>query len=149
MTANIYLAGPITGLTFGACTDWRDYMTNKFPKHIKGQSPMRGKEYLSKERTISDQYVGSVLSCQKGITTRDRWDTSRCDAIVVNLLGATRVTIGTMIEIGWADAFRKPIILIMEEEGNLHDHSMVRECAGFIVRSVDEAINVLTTMFKE
>jgi hypothetical protein len=47
-----------------------------------------------------------------------------------------------MIEIGWADAHRIPIILVMEKEGNIHDHPMVRECVSFRVETLDEAMAV-------
>jgi hypothetical protein len=35
--------------------------------------------------------------------TRDRFDATRCDVLLVNLLGAERVSIGTMMEVAWAD----------------------------------------------
>ena len=43
----VYLAGPITGLTFEGCTDWRDYAIASLADNaIKGLSPMRAKEFL-------------------------------------------------------------------------------------------------------
>ena len=53
---------------------------------------------------------------------------------------ATEISIGTMIEYGWADAFRKPIITVMENEGNVHDHNFVKELSGFVVEELDEGI---------
>jgi nucleoside 2-deoxyribosyltransferase len=75
--------------------------------------------------------------------TRDRYDVMSSDVVLFNLLGTTTVSIGTCIEFGWADAFRKPVVLVMEPEGNLHDHPMVREAAGYIVPTLDEAVQVL------
>ena len=66
----------------------------------------------------------------------------RCDALLVNLLGAKKVSIGSVLEIGWADAFRKPIILAIEKEGNPHDHAELKEVANFIVDNLDEAIEL-------
>lgn len=103
---------------------------------------MRAKEYLSHEAEIGDAYADTVLSNQKAITTRDRFDCQGSDLILVNLLGAARVSIGSMIELGWADAARVPIILAIEEEGNMHDHAMVREVAGWRVPSLDLALDV-------
>ena len=84
----------------------------------------------------------NVISCQKGLTTRDRWDCMHCDLLLANLLGAKEVSKGTMIEYGWADAFRKPIITIIEREGNVHDHPIIRELTGFRVEDLEEGLEV-------
>ena len=60
--------------------------------------------------------------------------------ILVNFLGATKVSIGSVMEIAWADYGRKPIILVMEE-GNIHSHSMVNEVSPFVEKDLDKAIN--------
>ena len=138
----LYLAGPITGLTYGDSTDWRSYVTKELPPHICGVSPLRAKPYLLQEISIKDAYDEFTLSSQKGITTRDRMDVMRSDMLLVNLLGAKKVSIGSVIEIAWADMLRKPIILVTERTGNVHDHAMIREMCGFIVPTLDEAIHV-------
>jgi nucleoside 2-deoxyribosyltransferase len=141
----IYLAGPITGLTFETATDWREYASKKFPDWIKPLSPLRGKSYLKgmvdERNTIADHYMNKILSTPRGITTRDRNDVMRSDAVLVNFMGASRVSIGTVVEVGWADAYRKPLIIVMDKD-NLHWHSIVRECAGYITSDLDEAIDV-------
>ena len=141
----VYLAGPITGLTYGDCTDWREYAQKTLGAvGITGVSPLRAKNYLKtcEGELIGDEYFDKVLSCAKGITTRDRWDAMNCDLLLVNLLGAEKVSIGTMIEYGWADAARNPIITVIEEDDNRHDHAMVRELTGFRVETLDEGLNV-------
>ncbi len=141
----VYLAGPITRLDYKGAVEWRDYAIQKlFP--IRGMSPMRGKEYLSnvKEFTCDgDKYRAlSVLSSDRGIMTRDRNDATTCDVLLVNFLGATRVSIGTVMEIAWADGRRIPIVCAMEKTGNVHDHGMVKEAIGFRVETLDEAIQI-------
>ena len=69
----------------------------------------------------------------------------RCDMVLMNLLGATKVSIGSMIELGWADAFRKPVVLVIEE-GNCHMHAIVQEIAGFIVPTLDQGIEVVKSI---
>jgi len=139
----VYLAGPITGLTFGGCTDWREYAQKELAAAgIAGVSPMRAKDYLQSEAIVGDCYENTVLSSSKAIITRDRWDTTTVDLVLVNLLGAERVSIGTMIELGWADAARNPVITVIEQEGNIHDHSMMREITGFRVNTLEEGLNV-------
>jgi hypothetical protein len=78
----------------------------------------------------------------------------RADVLLVNLLGAERVSIGTVMEIAWADAVRVPVVLVMEpsaeentglvpSKGNVHEHAMIRECVGFRVQTLDEGLNVV------
>jgi nucleoside 2-deoxyribosyltransferase len=149
--SRVYLAGPITGLTFEGCTDWREYAVKELDKvGITGLSPMRAKDYLSSMSVIGDNYDGrkdinplaDILSGSRGITTRDRWDTTRCDVILANFLGAEKVSIGTVMEIAWADSVRTPSIVVMEPEGNVHDHAMIRECIGFRVETLEEGLAV-------
>lgn len=142
MEKRVYLAGPISGLSYGGCTDWREYAKSELAKEgIIGVSPMRAKEYLAEEMNIKDSY-NTVLSCGKGITTRDRFDTKNCNLVLANLLGAKKVSIGTVLEFGWADAYRNPIIAVMEKSGNPHDHAMIKELIGFRVETLDEGIHI-------
>lgn len=142
----VYLAGPITGLSFAGCTSWRDYARSQLHAHrIEGVSPMRHKEYLQDEAKVGDCYPEHVLSTQKAIVTRDRNDVLNCNAMIANFQDATKVSIGTCIEFGWADSFRKPIIMILPKyDESVHNHAMLRELAGAVVNTVDEAIWVAT-----
>lgn len=151
MQPTVYLAGPITGLSYDAATDWRkDFTARLRMHHIKGLSPMRGKEYLShvgKFTMDGDKYQPySVMSSNRGIITRDRFDATRCTVLLVNLLGAEHVSIGTMIEIGWADGKRIPIVGVMEKSGNPHEHGMVLEAFGYRVETLDEALHLIVAM---
>lgn len=136
---SVYLAGPISGLTYGGATDWRAYVASQLPPWIKALSPMRGKKYLDNGETIGDSYEDILLSSQSAITARDRFDVQNADLVLFNFLDADRVSIGSCIEVGWADAFRTPAIAVMEE-GNLHDHAMIREIAGWRADTLDAAI---------
>jgi nucleoside 2-deoxyribosyltransferase len=62
--------------------------------------------------------------------------------LLVNLLGALKVSIGTCMELGWADAARVPIIAVMEQSGNPHDHAMVNEVVGFRVEKVEHGLEI-------
>jgi nucleoside 2-deoxyribosyltransferase len=140
----VYLAGPIKGLTYDQGQDWRAVIASQLQeKGILGYSPLRSKAFLRAVGVIDRAYEINPLSTSRGIMTRDRYDVMSSDAVLFYLLGATTISVGTCIEFGWADAFRKPIVLVMEPSGNLHDHPMVREAAGFIVPTLDEAVRVL------
>lgn len=75
---------------------------------------------------------------------RDRYDVSRSDGILFNFLETDRVSIGSIIELGWATApavMSKIIIVVMDNE-NLHNHAMVRQLANFILPTLDQAIEI-------
>ena len=144
---SIYLCGPISGLSFDECTDWRKYVARRLASDIVPLSPMRGKEYLAKEKAIGDSYEDTILSSGRAITTRDRNDVMNCDMLMANFLGAQKVSIGSVIEYGWADAFRKPIITIMEaDKTNIHEHSILNGVTGFRVSTLDEAVVVANAL---
>jgi nucleoside 2-deoxyribosyltransferase len=139
----VYLAGPISGLSFAGATEWRIEAIRKLAEHgIQGLNPLRFKDYLLHKTRLEDTYADlNILSSQKGITTRDRWDCQRSDIVLVNLLGAIEKSIGTCLEFGWADSARVPIVTVMEP-GNVHDHAMIREVSGFIVPTLAEALDI-------
>ena len=139
----IYLAGPITGCTYGECTDWRKDFASAMPDVIECFSPMRFKKHLENAGPIADNYPQHVLCSQHGIMSRDYFDCCRADLVVVNLLGATRVSIGTVMEMAWAYGKQIPTVVIMEKEGNCHEHSMLREAMSFRVETIEAAKEVV------
>ena len=155
MRPSVYLAGPITGLTYDEGADWREVVIAALGHSgIDAFSPLRSKEFLRAIGKLDNAgqpdsaYLGlNPLSEPKGITTRDRFDTMGRDMVFANFLGAERVSIGTCIELGWADAARVPIVAAMEED-NVHRHAMVNEVCGFIVPSVEEAIAVIKAVLR-
>ena len=109
-------------------------------------SPLRG-EKLSNgvySATATDE---SVFNTQNAIIGRDRADCCGADLIFMNLLGAKKVSIGTMVELAWADASRKPVIVCIEKHGNPHDSEYVRGLATYVVSSLDEGIAVARCFF--
>jgi nucleoside 2-deoxyribosyltransferase len=148
--SKVYLAGPITGLAYGGAVDWRvaakEYLTKR---GIDGYSPMRGKDYLKNETHIALYYSEEVspLSTPRGIMTRDRYDCRTADLVLVNFLGAEKVSIGTVMEIAWADAHRVPIVAAMEPN-NIHAHAMINEALGYRVDTLEEALAITVVVLK-
>lgn len=140
----VYAAGPITGLSYEGATDWRVTAATRLMSLSAGRievlDPMRHKDYLADQTNLADSYDEHVLSSQRGIYGRDRLDCMRADALLVNLIGAERVSIGTVMEIAWADSKKIPIVLAMERKGNVHEHSMLREACYWRHDSLDAAI---------
>jgi nucleoside 2-deoxyribosyltransferase len=147
--ATVYLAGPIAGLNYDGATWWREYAASYLEDFdIKALSPMRAKQYLRDVETFSgncgaESSMGP-LSGARAVVARDRFDVERCNVLLVNLLGAERVSIGTMFEIAWAHQRHTPVVLVMEADGsNIHEHAFVTEAAGFRVATLDEGIAVV------
>lgn len=143
MTFKVYLAGPIAGLTYDEGQDWREYAQAALASHfINGYSPLRQKDFLRAAGVIGKTQFANPMATDRGIMTRDHNDCKTADAILVNLLGAKSVSAGTVMEMAWAYAYGVPLIVAMEETGNLHEHPMIRESIDFRVTTLDEAIAV-------
>jgi nucleoside 2-deoxyribosyltransferase len=149
----VYLAGGITGMTFNGANNWRDWAVRELAKDgIHGYSPLRGKDYLkavnekSGITAMQKTYDEFVMSTAKGINTRDHYDVATSDVVLVNLLGAKIVSIGTVMEIAWAFAYRKPLVLVMEKEGNIHEHPMIKDSVGFHVYTLEAGVDLVKTI---
>ena len=138
-TYTLYMAGPVKGLAYGPATDWRRWLANYLKDYnVECLDPLRGKDELRDETSIDRVEYDTPMSCPKGIYVRDRYDSLRCDLLLVNLLGAEKPSLGSVMEIAWADALHKPIILVMEP-GNIHEHTMVLGACGFRAQCLEEA----------
>jgi len=51
-----------------------------------------------------------------------------------------------MIEVGWADAHRVPLVVVREPT-NLHVHAMLDEAAGWTVETLDEGLDIIKLLF--
>lgn len=142
----VYLAGPIRGLAYVYAVSWREYVADQLWPEITGYSPMRGKESLSDSQNMDERELvtDDPVFTPKDIVHRDFHDVRTCDLLFVNLLDAKQVSIGTVSEIAAAYTLQKPIILVMEE-GGIHDHPFVTEPSLYWVGNLDKAI-ALTKM---
>src|SRR3989344_8348215 len=137
MGGKVYLSGPIRGLSYNRANNWRTYGKKWLNKYeLVALNPMRHKESLRGETFLKD-IPGSALISSRALITRDRFDVMNCDCLLVNLLGADKISIGTIGEIFWADVFRKPVILVIEKKGNIHDNIFLREIAGFTADTLE------------
>lgn len=148
----VYLAGPIRGLTYGECTEWRDYAKDKLTElgHVT-ISPMRGKEYLKKygKLTGGENNDGSYnkfpMSSQKGLFGRDIFDVAKCDVVLANFEGATQLSIGTCMEIQRGFDLGKYVLTVLEP-GSLHDHAFIHQASSLVVEKLDVALDVIAVL---
>lgn len=155
MKPSVYLAGPITGLNYDECVEWRNQATRALYPDIDCFSPMRNKPYLKGTKQIGMAYEHHPLSSQRGIFARDFHDVISCDVLLINFWGAPKVSIGTVMEVAWAYQARKPIVAIMEptiradeieKRGNPHNHAMLMEAIPYVVDSLDEAVHIIRSL---
>jgi nucleoside 2-deoxyribosyltransferase len=139
----VYLAGPITGLTHEGADQWREKISTTLEENgVTPLSPLRAEKFLKSYGILETSYIGATpMVTDRGMVTRDFWDVSRSDAVIVNLLGASRVSIGTMFEMAWCLQLRKPTICVIEAQGNPHEHSFVREAIDYRVETLEEAVS--------
>jgi nucleoside 2-deoxyribosyltransferase len=146
----VYLAGPIKGCSYDGATDWRDDARRSLrTAGIEGMSPMRGKDYLKghakvgQDELLKDSYDQYPLSTNAAILCRDHRDCTTCDAVIVYLLGAKRVSIGTVMEVAWSHHARVPVIVVIEKDGsNVHEHGLMLQACNFRVDNLAEAVAV-------
>lgn len=143
----VYLSGAIDGLTYKEADSWRQFAIANFNDNITALDPLRSKEWLMNKGVISaETSQGHWSASDEFIGTRDHWDTTRCDVMLVNLLGAKKVSIGTVLEIGMARAAGVKIILAMEDEGNVHEHCMIRNYATMRFNNLYSAIEATNAL---
>ena len=146
----VYLAGPIAGLTYKGATDWRDLMASDLDSDkIETLSPLRGKDYLADKGELgTSAFPEHALSTTKAINRRDRFDCTRASAVVVNLLGATKISVGSVMEIAWAFQANIPVIVVSEKD-NVHNHMMLDDCTTYRVETLREAAQIVKFLFND
>ena len=126
---SVYLAGPITGLTWAEAEAWRlpDASTATTIERYGGTvlNPMRDQHKWDTGGPLPDNFDGST-----GIQGDFRM-IEECSAILANFIGAKSVSLGTVAELGYGYALHKPIFVAMEPN-NIHNHAFIREMATTI-----------------
>jgi hypothetical protein len=142
-TYTLFLCGPITGLAPDRAASWRQYVIDQLPSYIVPFDPTReNASYgVSSASPATRTLTSERLRHGKGVVTRDRFEAQRCYVLLANFLGAKTASIGSVGEIFWADAARKPIIIVREKDtDNPHNHDMLNEIAGWIFYNLDDGI---------
>lgn len=147
-----YLSGPISGESYARATDWRDKFKQNILANTGGKvkclSPMRGKHYLENVQELDAVAAEGVLSGGPSILAGDYADVMNADIIVVNLLGAKRVSIGSVLEIAFAYTKHTPVVLVIEDGvENIHTHLMLFAMCGFKVNNLEDAETIVETFF--
>lgn len=136
----IYLAGPISGQSYEDVVDYYRIASMYF--NDIGYTvfhPMTGKGHLRTELKFKAEGYGDPIASNHAILRRDKWMVRQADIILANLLPANgTVSIGTITEMAWANLLGKHVIVVMED-GNIHQHAFVKELADIIFSTYKEA----------
>ncbi len=144
----VYLAGPMTGMPVEQVIGWRQEARRKLSEAgFTVLDPSRGLMFLKPEETVKDAYEDETTENKHVVFERDKFDSTRADILVVNLLNSKRISIGTMMEVAWANLSGRFVVVVMEKEGNPHMHAFVREAASIRFQNTEDAIDYVIQTF--
>lgn len=151
MKPRVYLAGPIANTVAGEAFEWRYEAARRLAlRGIETRSPMRAKQGLAENAIGTDYraYAGRGWAyTPAGILTRDHNDCTTADAVLMYMLGARTMSFGTGMELAWCYDRHIPVVLVIEEEGNIHDgHPMFAAAVKFRVPTLDEAVDAVAVI---
>lgn len=143
----VYLCGPITGMSYEDC--YRDRERVQWALEAFGYTvlnPLRDKEELKGEGKLeAGGYTkGSILTTAEGFFTRDLMWVDQADVVFALFDNATRVSVGSCVEIGYAYSRGKVIVTVGDE---YHNHPFITKCSNIYTSNLEEAIKYLGTLY--
>lgn len=119
----VYMAGPIAGCKYGQANDWRQMFADMLAEinpNIVGVSPLRCEPLIGE--VYHTQYDDKRFGTPEAIQAKNFEDVQRCDVTVAFIpedvtKDVGQPSLGTISEIQWAFALRKPRILISDVPG--------------------------------
>ena len=143
-----YACGAMNGLSLSEAKDWRQRVSQYFEENsnnIRIISPTRGK---SDTDNLGTDYDNTFRSKNRYIYRRDMNDVRRCDFLFVYLpISEKGVSIGSVIEIGWATVLGKPIFLTTNNV-LLQKHPLVSQPTVWIGETLEEAVEVVVDFYE-
>jgi len=147
---SVYLAGPITDCNLYEANDWRNAFIGKLrAMGVRGISPLRC-EPLHGERYAAS-YNDPRFGSPKAIGSKNFMDVQRCDLTLAYFPEAEterRVSIGTIAEVGWAFAMRKPVIIVSEHK-TITEHPVLIATSSWMLPTLDDAFDTINGLFGE
>jgi len=143
----VYLSGRIDGLTLDVCGGWRKTAKNLLYPDVGVLNPLRGKE-LPPGPLNNGAIVGKFGCSDKEIVTRDILDIKRCDAMLLYLVDAGNLSVGTLVELGYAAALHKPIFTVIDDSvRNPFNNRWIRELSTMRFSDLNLAIKTIKFTF--
>ena len=139
----VYLAGPIMGCTRGEANNWRSYVADKLKEvGIVGISPLRCEPLIGDRYSLN--YPDPKFGTARAIAAKNMTDVQMCDMTLAYLPKIkNRVqSYGTMAELSWSFALRKPAILVSDDPYIL-SHPVIDIQCGWKLNKLDDAVDVI------
>lgn len=146
----VYLAGAITDKTIAHANDWRWDVARKLRYHgVVGISPLRCEPPRGDRYTISN--ADPQFGTARAIGSKNRMDVRMCDITLAYLPKAFNdpwPSVGTISELAWAAVIGKPTILVSDDP-RITDHPVIDSNSGWILPTLDMAIEVIVGIYKD
>lgn len=147
----IYLAGPIAGCNKGQANDWRQYTIDKLSEidlNIIGVSPLRCEPMIGRKYKLG--YDDPKFGTPRAISSKNLYDTRNCDMVLAYFpkeMNDKRPSIGTILEVGWAHALDKTVIVVTDDK-YYFNHPVLDACASWKLETLEEAFEVIEGVLK-
>ena len=142
----VYLSGPITGHEDNAIKSWRTLAVQHLSRFGEVIDPTLAPydSELAFEKLETPPKALERLRHGLLVVRRNRNLIQASDVVLANFLGAgSKASIGSIGEVYWADAFGKPIIIVRERSGNVHNHAMLNAIASEVVFTLEDAFRLI------
>jgi nucleoside 2-deoxyribosyltransferase len=141
MQRYVYLAGPIVGRTKSEANHWRQHVADQLGDHgIVGISPLRC-EPIHGERYPTSHDADPLFGTPRAIGAKNRFDVKAADIVLAYMPEEHPLSLGTLGEIFWADAYGKQVIMVTTDH-KLLEHPVLDAAVDWKLSTLDEAIDV-------
>lgn len=140
----IYLAGPMTGLTWDQANEWRLKVAAELKPHgIECYSPMRWDHRLNSNCIDYAHDIPEILR-------RDFYDVMQSDLIYADftVCSSDIVSFGTVSEVAWGYALRKPTVMVAPKSSIYH-HPWMLEMADYVRHTMEDGINTVRILLNK
>lgn len=149
---SVYLAGSITGLTYGQALGWRRDAVHRLTElGYDVYSPMRHKLHLAS--AFHTETIPHTSPMFNNPFHRDLHDIDRSDYVLcfdpyARTFGRSSPSVGTLVELGYAYASDKYVILVdpavaYERDASYNLHPFVSGVARDVLPSLEDAYQLL------
>lgn len=141
--AGIYLAGPMTGLSWEKTLAWREHVEVELGRDWKILSPARPQQDQDRTKVLKLQTQENnelnLWDTATGVVASDTFLIDQSDWVLANFLGAEKISVGTVWELGYAYHARKKIIVLMSKE-DIHNHPFTRRGVDMFTDDIEQVI---------
>jgi nucleoside 2-deoxyribosyltransferase len=144
----IYTAGPITGLSYAQVMDRYESQAARLREYgYEVLCPMVCKGFLKDEESLDGFGYDHPTATNRAIKGRDKWMVKQSDIVLVDFTQAVVASIGSCMEIAWAEEYNKHVIAVLPQD-NVHRHAFILESVDVIFEDIYEAYGYLKGLAK-